>query len=156
MARDALGVSRFTKMSILWYVIGKEVFNLDTDLAKSYGIAKATQYAIFKNRGRCITAKGNKNHNRITKNTAPELLELPNKDTFKLSYPCIIVADKKISPHDFDKQIAKLPVYVLKQYIAYAKTLIQNYKDPLFYKSKWYNMIWKPHRDLTWVFKKEG
>jgi len=153
MAKDALGVSRFTKMSILWYVIGKEIFNLDTDLAKSYGVAKATQYAIYKNRGRCITVKSNKNHNEITKTSASELLELPNGDAFKLSYPCIIVANKKISPHDFDKQIAKLPVYILKQYVAYAKTLIQNYTDPLFYKSKWYNTIWKPNRDLTWVFK---
>ena len=154
-------INRFPKMCILWYVIGKEKLGMSEDLAKAYGVWKATLYAAAKY-GRFAVGRTKADQTQKGKGGGGkrrfEILRTPVGDAIECGGGREIVLyfgkskKQKITPQDFDRKvIAKFPNRrFFEEYVLFAKELIKD-KGVHYFKSRWYKDLWCRVRDKDWA-----
>ena len=139
-------MNRFPKMAYLQYARACSL-NYPSWQAKAIGMAEAKKYAMFKSARYVPVPKNRKTSSRKS------LLYLLYKENpvFRLffnseGYP--VIANKPITEADFDKYMRRFDHRTLNRLEAWAFSIVKSLKKELLEnESKFFNLVWKPHRD---------
>jgi len=140
-------MNRFPKMAYLQYARAYQL-NYSIWQAKAIGMAEAKKYAMFKNARYVPVPK-----KRQQTNPKKSLLYMFYKENpiFRLffnseGYP--VIANKPITEADFDKYMRRFDHRTLNRLEAWAFSIVKSLKKELLEnESKFFNYVWKPHRD---------
>ena len=139
-------MNRFPKMAYLQYA---RACQLDYPVwqAKAIGMAEAKKYAMFKNARYVPVPRNKKTSSRKS------LLYLLYKENphFKLfvdneGYP--VVGKQRVTDEDFDKYMKRFDFRTIRRLEAWAFSIVKPLRrEILENESKFFNHVWKPHRD---------
>jgi len=158
-------LNRYPKMCIFWYVVGRTKMGMEEQLAKAYGVWKATLYAVAKAKGfvgaRKEARKEKEKEHVInlerTKRTG--ILRTPVGDNIEYSIEhgnIILLFGKqkkqRITPDMYDRKvIMRFPDRrFYEEYVLFALEMIKD-KPIGYFRSRWYKDLWVKIRDLDWA-----
>ena len=156
-------LNRYPKMAIFWYVIGRTKMGMEEQLAKAYGIWKATFYAAAKMgyyaRGRKVAEEEKGEHVINLTKEKRGILRTPCGDAIEYSLcgnHIILYFGKRkkqeITADMYDRKvIMRFPDRrFYEEYIMFVLELIKD-KPVHYFRSKWYKDLWCKIRDLDWA-----
>ena len=148
-----VSMNRFPKMVVLQYARALRL-GYNVNLAKAFGYAITQKYAIFKNIPKTKKTREHQNSKhikRISKKRQIENAIYTKDDIFKITtdfdgYP--VIGGNKITEKDFDKYMSRFNQETLDKFGRWAGMIISKCdKNVLKNESRFFNQVWKNHRD---------